>query len=173
MAPVDVKYKGQEYVIQAIARLKKKGLLFEYHLVGGGNPSYLKMLSKNLGVAELVKFYGSVPHDDITSILDKADIYIQPSKTEGLPRALVEAMSRACPALGSNIAGIPELLDKNCIFRTGNVNDICSLLTSFDFDKMEKCARQNYIEAKNYEFSVLENRRNTFLDEFMNNVKRQ
>lgn len=173
LAPVDVKYKGQECVIQAIARLKKKGLLFEYHLVGGGNPSYLKMLSKNLGVAELVKFYGSVPHDDITSILDKADIYIQPSKTEGLPRALVEAMSRACPALGSNIAGIPELLDKNCIFRTGNVNDICSLLTSFDFDKMEKCARQNYIEAKNYEFSVLENRRNTFLDEFMNNVKRQ
>lgn len=167
LAAVDVRYKGQEYVIQAISKLKEKGLFFEYWLIGGGNPAYLKGMAKRLGVVEQVKFYGKVQHDRVSSLLAKTDIYIQSSKVEGLPRALIEAMGCACPALGSDVAGIPELLDEACIFKAGNIEDVCECLISFSPDQMEYYAKRNYEEAENYRFSILTNRRNAFFDEFL------
>ena len=166
LAAVDVRYKGQEYVIRAIAEMAKCGIYYEYHLIGGGDITYLRNLAIQLNVLNQVIFYGSVPHDQIAGLLDDTDIYIQPSKQEGLPRALVEAMSRACPALGSRIAGIPELLDKNCVFKKGNVGEICKKLLSFTVESMKYYAIRNYEEAKNYEFSLLEKKRNRFIDDF-------
>ena len=163
---MDVRYKGQEYVIRAIAEMAKCGIYYEYHLIGGGDITYLRNLAIQLNVLNQVIFYGSVPHDQIAGLLDDTDIYIQPSKQEGLPRALVEAMSRACPALGSRIAGIPELLDKNCVFKKGNVGEICKKLLSFTVESMKYYAIRNYEEAKNYEFSLLEKKRNRFIDDF-------
>ena len=52
---------------------------------------------------------------------DSIDIYVQPSKQEGLPRAVIEAMSRGCPVLGTDIAGIPELIQERCLFKKGSV----------------------------------------------------
>ncbi|HOA82197.1 MAG TPA: glycosyltransferase, partial [Defluviitaleaceae bacterium] len=95
-AAVDVRYKGQEYVIQAIAELNKQGYNFEYRLVGGGDKTYLQSIAENYGVADKVIFEGSIPHEKVFDYLDSIDIYVQPSKTEGLPRALIEAMSRGC-----------------------------------------------------------------------------
>ena len=47
----------------------------------------------------------------IFEFLDSLDLYLQFSRGgEGLPRALVEGMSRGCPAIGSTVGGIPELL---------------------------------------------------------------
>ena len=43
---------------------------------------------------------GGVPHNKIFQLLDDIDLYIQPSLQEGLPRSVVEAMSRACPIIG-------------------------------------------------------------------------
>ena len=170
LAAVNVRYKGQEYVIRAIAKLARRGIYYEYRLAGIGDPAYLLKLAERLGVSKQVIFCGVIPHDKVFTILDETDIYIQPSKQEGLPRALIEAMSRACPALGSCTAGIPELLDKDCIFRNGDVDAICRLLTSFDSEKMKLHAQRNYEESKKYELSLLEKQRNEFIDEFMENA---
>ena len=103
---LDVKYKGQEYIIKAIAALNQKGYRFEYHLVGGGNPSYLHKIAVDFGVSDSIKFIGTMNHNDINSFLDTIDIYAQPSSVEGLPRSLLEAMSRGCPSIGTKIGGI-------------------------------------------------------------------
>ena len=47
--------------------------------------------------------------------LDKADLFLMPSRSEGLPRALIEAMARGLPCIGSNIGGIPELLPQDAM----------------------------------------------------------
>jgi glycosyltransferase involved in cell wall biosynthesis len=47
-AAVDVRYKGQEYVIQAIAELNKQGYNFEYRLVGGGDKARLQSIAENM-----------------------------------------------------------------------------------------------------------------------------
>ena len=108
---VNLSYKGQQFVIEALSLLKAKGRTdFAYHLAGGGDFSALRDFARKLGVADQVIFEGSLPHDAMFAWLDEMDLYIQPSLLEGLPRALVEAMSRALPALGSQTGGIPELL---------------------------------------------------------------
>ena len=116
-AAVNVRHKGQQYVIKALGKLKKQGIAnYEYQLIGGGNQSYLKTIAEKYDVLEQVKFLGPVPHNEVFDWLDTIDIYVQPSRQEGLPRALIEAMSRGLPAFGANTAGIPELIEDEFIF---------------------------------------------------------
>lgn len=170
LASVEVRYKGQEYVIKSIAKLNKSGANFEYHLAGGGNNERLHKLAISLGVEDKVKFYGILPHDRVVEILDITDVYIQPSKQEGLPRAVIEAMSRACPVIGSNIAGIPELLESECLFKPGDVNGICKILSNLDNVKLKHYAKLNYENSKEYDSTELEVKRNLFIKEFIKTI---
>ena len=163
IASVDVKYKGQGYVIKAIAKLKKEGYYIEYQLVGGGKGEYLINLAKSLGVEKQIKLLGSLPHNDVFSWIDTIDIYVQPSKQEGLPRALIEAMSRGCPAIGSSIGGIPELLREDRRFSAGDVNEICALLKKMiEKNVFAKDAVENFEIAQKYNESILNKRRESF-----------
>ena len=130
-------------------------------------------MQKKLGVEDNVKFLGFLNRNEVSLYLKRIDIYIQPSKQEGLPRALVEAMSYACPALGSKVAGIPELLDEKCLFKKGNVSAICNLLLSFSKEKMKSYAKRNFEMSKLYTLSILESRRDSFIKEFLDYVHLQ
>ncbi|MGH2075723.1 glycosyltransferase family 4 protein [Aerococcus urinaeequi] len=168
-ASVEVRYKGQEYVIRALSELKKKGYTnFEYQLAGAGDNSFLKNLSEKLDISEQVKFLGSLPHDQIFDWLKTIDIYSQPSKQEGLPRALIEAMSQALPSFGARTAGIPELLDSKYIFKHGSnsYKDIADILMQFDKKNQIEQAQRNYEESKKYDQKVIANRRRKFYEKF-------
>lgn len=167
VAALDVRYKGQDDVICAIAKLKKQGLEFEYQLVGQGNPAYLRSIIEEYGVQDLVTIVGPLRHDQIFDFYDRIDLYIQPSKQEGLPRALIESMSRACPAFGARTAGIPELLSPDTIFDGGDVNDIVRLLAGISNTKMAAMANANFEEAKDYQRDVLHERRLHFFQKFL------
>ena len=100
IAPVNVRYKGQQYVIQALGELKRQGIAnYEYQLVGGGDQTYLRDVAQKNGVIDQVKFLGAVPYSEVFRWLETIDLYVQPSLAEGLPRALIEAMSKGLPAL--------------------------------------------------------------------------
>jgi glycosyltransferase involved in cell wall biosynthesis len=170
-AAVDVRYKGQEYVIQAIAELNRQGYNYEYRLVGGGDKARLQSIAEKYGVADKVIFEGSIPHERVFDYLDSIDIYVQPSKQEGLPRALIEAISRGCPCIGSNAGGIPELLDNYHIFSSGNVKELATILASFDIEKMIKQAKRNFEFSKGYAKEIIETRRNEFFKEFAESVR--
>lgn len=172
-AAVNVRYKGQQYVIQALGKLKKKGITnYEYQLVGAGDQSYLKSIAQKYDVVDQVKFLGPKRHDEVFKWLDTIDIYVQPSKQEGLPRALIEALSRGVPSIGAKTAGIPELLSSDCIFSNSknNINEICDLLTNFTQEKMRYQAKRNFVKAKKYEFTLLENKRRKFFEKFKTNA---
>jgi glycosyltransferase involved in cell wall biosynthesis len=166
VAAIDVRYKGQENVIRSISKLNKQGYNFEYYLAGGGDDSYLKSVAEKYKVIDKVKFLGSLPREKIFDFLDSIDIYIQPSRQEGLPRALVEAMSRGCPSLGSRTGGIPELLNKELIFEPGKVSEICESLKKMDITTMLKEAKRSFQKAKEYDKDLLDQRRIMFLKEF-------
>lgn len=170
-AAVNVGYKGQEYVIHAISKLNEEGYNYEYCLAGGGDNRHLKSMAEKYGVADKIKFLGSLPHDKIFEYLDKIDIYIHPSKVEGLPRALLEAMGRGCPSIGSNIGGIPELLNKNCMFHHGSVDQICALIKSMKRDVMIREAEYNFMKAKEYSKDLLDRKRDAFYSSFVEQVK--
>jgi glycosyltransferase involved in cell wall biosynthesis len=169
IAAVNVKYKGQKYVIKALAKLVKNGYNFEYHLVGNGDNSYLKSIAQKYGVLDKIRFIGSLPHDKIFEYLDSIDIYIQPSKQEGLPRALIEAMSRGCPSYGSTAGGIPELVNKELTFNKYRSNEIAKILKRNDKKLMIDEALRSFNKAKEYSSVLLDNRRNQFYMGFIKN----
>lgn len=166
-ASIDVRYKGQEYVIRAISLLNKEGYNFEYHLAGGGDNKYLKTIAKKYGVIDKVKFLGSLPHEKVFEYLDNIDVYIQPSKTEGLPRALIEAMSRGCPCIGADVGGIPELLRGELIYNSKSVNKLCTILKRLDVNIMLDEADRNFTKSKEYRIQLLSQKRTDFYNEFI------
>lgn len=119
---VNVRYKGQETGIRALAELRSRGIDAEYHLVGGGSQQRLQAVAEKLDVAKFVVFHGVVSHERVLELLGQTDIYIHPSFTEGQPRAVVEAMSVATPVIGSTAGGTPENLPKEQTFSPGDVS---------------------------------------------------
>lgn len=171
-AGIDILFKGQQYVIQALGILKKMGITnIEYQLIGGGSGEYLRSVAKENGVIDQVNIIGQLPHNKVFDWLDKLDIYVQPSRQEGLPRSMIEAMSRGLPCIGANTAGIPELIDKKYVFSNSNieVEEIYQLLMQLleQPDNMKIIAERNYNEAKKYQRNILIERRTKFFKEFV------
>ncbi len=162
-----VAYKGQMDVLLALKELKKQGKLFYYKLVGQGDASRLKNAIKEYNLEKEVEVIGPINHNEIFNFIDAIDLYIHPSRTEGLPRAPLEAMSRACPIIGSNAGGTPELLDKNTMFDKGNINKIIELLNNVDERFLLQEAKRAFERSKAYSFTKLELKRFTFYKEFL------
>lgn len=172
-AAVDVVAKGQEFVIKAIPQLNKYGIFVKYILIGGGDKSRLYKLAQSLGIEDSVEFVGEKTINEIIEILKKAHLYIQPSLQEGLPRSVIEAMSCACPVIGANTAGIPELINPNCVFKRKSVNAIVKTIHTLLSSKptMKKIAKQNFDKAGEYTIEKLDARRNTYFSKIINNIE--
>ena len=110
---LDQLYKGIDTLIEALALLRSAGWRVELlHIGEGRQRPVLERLAATLGVAGVVRFAGAVPAGAaVRELLDGADLFVMPSRTEGQGRALIEAMARGLPAIGSDVGGIPELLD--------------------------------------------------------------
>lgn len=175
-AAIDVRYKGQEHVIRAIKKLLARGYKIEYHLAGGNRAksTFLRDIAVSEGVIEKVKFLGSLPSDKMVTFYDSLDMYIHPSKQEGLPRSVIEAMSRGCPVIGTKIAGIPELIQAENLFKKGSDRAVVEAIMHLLTENLEIIATENFNKAKEYTNDILTARREKFYDQFMemNNLKR-
>lgn len=173
IAMLNVKYKGQRYVMEALKQLKDNGFdNFEYYLIGGGDDTVLRNLSKELGISDKVVFVGKVTHEEVFKLLDDMDIYIHPSLQEGLPRSVVEAMSRALPCIGANTGAIPELIDKNFVVKRKSVSDIVEkVLTIINPEIMRKESMRNFSMAKNFECHHLDTLRDNFHKAIANDIE--
>jgi glycosyltransferase involved in cell wall biosynthesis len=172
---VDVKFKGQEFVIKAIDLINRKtNYKFKYFLIGGGNPSRLIKKIKNLKLEDQIVFLGKLNHDEVIKKLDEVDFYIQPSKQEGLPRALIEAMSRGNICFGSMIAGIPELLEEDELINThGNFSMSIAIKLIESFNRDTEIIKQNNIKkSMKYLSSRLESKRKQIFDNYKNLIDR-
>lgn len=140
----------------------------EYQLIGVGDKTYLQNIANKYKVLDCVKILGGKPHDEVFEWLDSIDIYIQPSFQEGLCRALVEAMSRACPIICSNVGGNKELANKELLFKKGNVNDIVKTINKIiDKNLQRQEVVRSFEKAKEYKKEILDKKRNDFYLEFI------
>ena len=161
VASVGLKYKGQEFVMEAISKIKEK-VNKKYKIAGAGDDTRVWNIAKKLEIEDNVEFLGSLTHDKVFDLLDNTDIYIQPSLQEGLPRALIEAMSRACPAIASRTGGIPELLDQKYIFEKKNVKQLFKLLENLNKEELIIQAEKNFNKALEFESEKLNKKRAEF-----------
>ncbi len=163
------KLKGLKIALKAAKQLKKDGKIFTLRILGNGSPQKWQQTLKNMNLQENVKFDGSLPNGDpVLQWLDTLDIYIQPSFHEGLPRAVIEAMSRGLPCLVSNAGGTDELLPKDCIHKKGNHKVLYKKLSSIwknnEWKKQQSAA--NFKTAKNYSKNILAPIRDKFWKAF-------
>lgn len=164
---LDVEYKGFETALKALSLLEKKHK-FEFEIVGGGNAGKWQKRSRELGIYNNVTYKGKLKSEQVIEWLDTIDIYIQPSKTEGLPRALVEAMSRGCPCIASNVGGIPELIREKYLHSPSDFERLYNILKLFIENKEERkeASQDNLRKAHNYSFEKLQKRRDFFYKDF-------
>lgn len=166
---VNVKLKGQKDVIKALGKLKKNGYNnFEYQLVGLGSHDYLNKFIEKYNLQDEVKFLGGMPHEKIFEWLKSIDVYIQPSHTEGLCRAIIEAMSVSCPVIVSNAGGNPELASSKYIFRKGNVKEIINILKNLNTKDLKIEAKRSYASSQKYNKEILDKIREEFYNDFIN-----
>jgi len=163
--------KGQDTVVKALAELKREGHdEFIYQLVGTGDQSILGGLAKSLGVEDMVQFMGEYSHDEVLNWFENIDIYLHPSRSEGLPRTILEAMTKATPCICSDVGGIPELISDEFLFSYNGeeVSYLKDLILKMTKEKMVEEATHNHTHAKEYNPALLDQRRSTFLEDAIN-----
>ena len=156
-------YKGTDLLIEALATVLKRRSNVELVVIGDGrHRPALERQAEELGVSQSVQFRGHISSVlDVRRELNAASLFVLPSRTEGLPRAMVEAMARGLACIGSAVGGIPELLDPADLVPAGNVpalaEKILQVLSSPA--RLKQMGDRNLRVAAEYRDEVLRERR--------------
>ncbi|MCR4412033.1 MAG: glycosyltransferase family 4 protein [Thermoguttaceae bacterium] len=161
-------YKGADVLIRAVAENVRLGWDLRLTLVGDGkHRAELHMLAAQLGVGGRVVFRGQLPAGEaIRTELDHADLFVLPSRTEGLPRAAIEAMARGLPCIGSTVGGFPELLPGEDLVRPDDAAALAAKIREVLADpaRRERMSKRNLSRAKDYREDILSLRRRAFYE---------
>ena len=151
-------YKGYLHAIEAVAVLCSAGFNASLEIVGAGDRAPYISRAEQLGVRNRVSFVGEVhDHRELFRWLDELDVYIQPSLTEGLPRALIEAMSRGLPCVATRVGGIPELLGDDCLAPPGDGNALAAVIRRVceTSDTARHHGELNHTRARSFDSAII------------------
>jgi len=99
-----VEQKGQDILLRALPAVRAAAGPIVLTLLGDGpERARLQSLAASLGIAEAVRFGGVVP--DVAPYLAEATVFVLPSRYEGMPLALLEAMAAGVPVVASAVPG--------------------------------------------------------------------
>lgn len=165
-------YKGHDILLHAVKRCRDQGIDVGVTLVGDGplRPS-LEALAADLGISESVTFAGKVRHGaDLSRHLDGAHLFVMPSRAEGLPRALVEAMARGLPAISTEVGGVSELLGPQCLVQPEDVEGLALKLEQVlpSAETLASMSAANLAVARDYSAERVEAR----MIEFYSHVRK-
>jgi glycosyltransferase involved in cell wall biosynthesis len=159
-------YKGPDVLLCASSLCRARGRHFELVMVGDGRyAEQMNGLAKRLGVEDRTQFVPRLPSGEpVFDFLNSIDLFVMPSRAEGLPRALVEAMARGCPCIGSNIGGIPELLAPEDLVPPNNPEALAQkiLEVTANPERMKAMSERNLARAKQFDPEVLRDARLAF-----------
>lgn len=164
--------KGWDTTFKSLKELNDEGINFHFYALGDGDMNKWTPITEKLNISDRITFCGVLPGGNpVLNWLDGIDLYIQPSYQEGLPRAVIEAMSRGCPVIGSNAGGIPELINNKYVHEVGNFKELTEKIKILvnDNEEMMEATEENLLNAKLYEKSILDFNRKEFWNSFVAN----
>lgn len=102
--------KGVDVLLGGLARMKSGGAVARLAVIGQGplKPA-LERQAAEQGISDLVTFLGPLPQADLADWYRAADLFVLPSRSEGVPNVLLEASACGCPWVASRVGGIPEI----------------------------------------------------------------
>jgi glycosyltransferase involved in cell wall biosynthesis len=156
-------YKGIDVLVDAVASVVADGVDATLTILGDGkHRSELEARVASRGLSERVVFLGHLPAGDaVRAELDKADLFVLASRTEGLPRSMIEAMARGLPCVGSRVGGIPELLPSQDMVEAGDSDALARKIRELVDEpaRMQEMADRNLETAQSYRAEILQERR--------------
>lgn len=158
--------KGHDVVIKALKKIVDAGIDARVEFIGDGPARALfEQLAEKLGVGDRVSFTGLLSSAlEVRQHLLDSDIMVFPTKGEGLPRTVIEAMAVGLPVLSTPVNGIPELLSKDYLIdqqdSDGFAESAIEILTNDEL--WSKISRRNVDKARQYEDSILNLKRKEF-----------
>jgi glycosyltransferase involved in cell wall biosynthesis len=160
-------YKAPDVLIDAVATCCAETDV-QLIVVGSGRHQLeLEQRAKARGLGDRVRFRGQlITPLDVRAELDRADLFVLPSRQEGLPRAMIEAMARGLPCIGSNVGGIPELLEAEDTVPPNSVPALASKIMQVlqQPGRMQQMSARNFIKAGEYKDDALNARRLQFYE---------
>jgi glycosyltransferase involved in cell wall biosynthesis len=106
------RYKGFEHIFEALVILRPTHPNIHLNMVGTGDDQVrLKSVTRDLGVADMVTFWGALSDEDLAAAYRECDVYVMPSKKEGFGIVFLEAMRYGKPCIGGNHGGTPDVIE--------------------------------------------------------------
>lgn len=103
--------KGIDLALQALSQLDTSESRVKFIIVGGGKErDALGDQAERLGVASQVQFVGPLSHDQLPPYFRACDVFLLPSRSEGMGIVLLEAAASGKPAIGTSVGGIPTII---------------------------------------------------------------
>ena len=169
IGPLSVNFKGHATAIKALSRIKDDISPFELRCAGSGDAArWIKMCEK-YGVRDNVFFDGHLKGGKkVLEWMDGLDMLLVPSLQEGLPRALIEAMSRGLPAVGSVAGGIPQLLNKEHLHGKNDYKALGDIIRRVvnSKEEMQKASAENYKKTARFDSEILKEIRADFFKQY-------
>ena len=132
--------KNQKVILKAVAKLDDASI--HYILCGKGDQmENLQTLTREFGLENNVHFLGY--RTDVVDICAQADVYVMPSKREGLPVASLEAMYCGLPLVTSNIRGLSDIMEDGVTGYLCDPNDAEAFATGIRKVKEDEAFRKS------------------------------
>jgi glycosyltransferase involved in cell wall biosynthesis len=150
--------KGHRVLLEAINLLRERGVALQVTLIGGGpERDSLEAYVHANHLTKTVSFTGALSHEQTLAWVRRADVFALASFAEGIPVALMEAMSFGVPCVSTSVAGIPELIRHGVdglLVAPANVLELANALESVACDaglrrSLGASARQRIIAQYN------------------------
>ncbi len=155
--------KRPDVLMESVGICLRSGVDVRAAIIGDGRyRPRMEARCQSLGLRDYIAFTGQLPSAaDVRNRLDQADLFVLPSETEGLPRAMLEAMARALPCIGTAVGGIPELLPPGDLVPPGDpralagkIMDVCA-----DTGRLAAMSRRSLESAREYRDVCVSRRR--------------
>lgn len=153
--------KGQMILLNSFRELNRRGINARLSIVGDGTGiDTLRDFIHRNDLEDSVTLHGALSHPATRELLGTADLFVLPSFAEGVPVALMEAMSMEIACISTYVAGIPELIEsgeQGLLVPPSSVNALteamASLLTDHDRRRMLASAGRRKV-LSNYDLST-------------------
>lgn len=169
----DVMYKGHDTAIRAISKLTNTYNI-ELHFLGSGSKETWINLAKKYNVESNIHFDNPLNSGpDMHKWFDAMDILLIPSKTEGMPRVLLEGMSRASVIVASDVGDVPYVLDNKYVIKKHDWRRLALQIKILLNSKklMRQAAQVNFSKANAFHITKLSEKRDKFVEEIALRIK--
>ncbi|MGJ9421483.1 glycosyltransferase [Aeromicrobium sp. CF3.5] len=163
---MEQEYKGIDVVLRSFAALDRAQFGSLRILGDGKYRAKYESLAMELGVDQSVSFAGLLPTSvQVREEFDHSDLFVSGSRSEGLPRAMIEAMARRLPCIGTTVGGTPDLLPSWAMCPADDEQALTDLLNRFaSSENRAELAQVCRDRADDYALDILNKRRSSLYE---------